>query len=239
MDQTDQIALTFRCSSELLPLLPRPIPAAFGLPDWFKALPQKAFNPTMGEEMHGIKKCPPFIDAMTCGFLIPLAMDLSMRDGEMTWSFDVPKGFVTEYACSPVSFHDPSQVAGTPFFDEDRYIVKFNNFWTIEAPPGYSLLFTHPINRPDLPFTTMTGLVDSDIFHDVPVHFPARWHDKNFNGVLPKGTPVAQCVPVKRETLAARFEAFTEDAARRFIATREQLARETDVYRRQYRVAKR
>jgi hypothetical protein len=239
MVQADQIALTFRCSSELLPLLPRPIPAALGLPDWFKALPQKAFNPTLGEEMHGIKKCPPVIDAMTYGFLIPLAMDLSLQNGRMTWNFDVPKGLVTEYALSPVSFHDPSQVAGTPFFDDDCYIVKFNNFWTIQTPPGYSLLFTHPINRPDLPFTTITGLVDCDTFHDVPIHFPAHWHDKNFNGVLPKGTPVAQCLPVKRDSLAAHFEVFTEDATKRYIETKDLLARETDIYRRQFRAPKR
>jgi hypothetical protein len=234
MAQADQIALTFRCSSELLPLLPRPIPAASGLPDWFTALPQMAFNPTVGEEMHGIKKCPPVIDAMTCGFLIPLAIDLSFQDGKMSWNFDG-----AEYRLSPISFHDPSQVAGTPFFDDDCYIIKFNNYWTIQAPPGYSLLFTHPINRADLPFTTITGLVDCDTFYDVPVHFPARWHDQKFNGVLPKGTPVAQCVPVKREIFAAHFEVFTEDAARRYIATEEKLARETDVYSRQYRAAKR
>ena len=32
------------------------------------------------------------------------------------------------------------------------------------------------------------------------------WSDPDFNGVLPKGTPVAQCVPIKREAWTARFE---------------------------------
>jgi hypothetical protein len=202
-----EIALTFRCPGELRSLIPPPVPAVLGLPAWYKALPQKAFNPTMGEEMHTLKKCPPFIDAMTYGFLIPLAIDLRVQDGEFSWDFDVPKGFVSEYSHSPISFHDSSQVSGTPFFDEDRFIIKFNNFWIIEAPPGYSLLFTHPFNRTDLPFTTITGLVDCDTFHDNPVNFPARWHDTNFNGVLPKGTPVAQCLPVKRESWKGRVEA--------------------------------
>jgi hypothetical protein len=163
----------------------------------------------------------------------------AVQDGEFSWDFDVPKGFVSEYAHSPISFHDPSQVAGTPFFDDDQFIIKFNNFWTIEAPRGYSVLFTHPLNRADLPFTTITGLVDCDTFHDSPVHFPARWHDASFNGVLPKGTPVAQCLILKRESLDLRFEALSEEATTRLIEMKKTLDRETDVYRRRFRAPKR
>jgi hypothetical protein len=176
---------------------------------------------------------------MTCGFLIPLAADLKVQDGEFSWEFDPPAGLASEYPHSPVGFHVPSQVAGTPFFEDDRFIIKFNNFWTIETPSGYSLLCTHPVNRTDLPFTTLTGLVDCDTFHDSPLNFPARWHDVNFNGVLPKGTPVAQCLPVKRESWAARFAGLSNDDTARIIETRDALARGPDVYRHQFRAPKR
>src|SRR5262245_2197742 len=73
----------------------------------------------------------------------------------------------------------------------------------------------HPVNRFDLPFTTLAGLVDSDRYHDNWIHFPARWHDLNFRGVLPKGTPVAQCVPVKRESWVARTAPFTKEETQR------------------------
>jgi len=234
-----QSVLKFRCPRGLGGILPRPIPATLGLPDWFKALPQKAFNPTMGGEAQTVKRCPPFIDAMTCGFLMPLPIDLEVRDGEFTWNFEVPEGYVSEYAHSPIGFHDPSQVAGTPYFEEDRFIIKFNNFWTIEAPPGYSILFSHPANRADLPFTTLTGLVDCDTFHDSPISFPAYWHDAGFNGVLPKGTPVAQCVPVKRENWSCEFAEFSEDENARMIDARLAIGTEADVYRRRFRVSKR
>ena len=237
--RAEELTLTFRCAPELDAVLPRPIPAVRGLPDWFKALPAKAFNPTMGEETETVKKCPPFIDAMTYGFLIPLVTDLELRDGEFAWNFELPRGFVSEYPHSPISFHDPSQVAGTPFSAEDRFIIKFNNFWTIEAPKGYSLLFTHPFNRPDLPFTTITGLVDCDTFFDTPVNFPAHWHDAAFNGVLPKGTPVAQCMPVKRDTWVARFGLLSGRGADRMIETRRAIASEADVYRHAFRAPKR
>jgi hypothetical protein len=239
VDQARQMTLKFRCPPGLEKILPRPIPAVLGLPEWFKNLPLKNFNPSMGEESLTVKKCPPFIDAMTYGFLIPLAADLEVHRGEFSWNFDLPEGLVSEFSHSPIDFHDPSQAAGSPFFDEDRFIIKFNNFWTIEAPEGYSLLFTHPINRADLPFTTLTGLVDSDTFHDSPIHFPARWNDEDFNGVLPKGTPVAQCLPVKRELWTATFEQLSNDGMTRMIETQDATGREHGVYRRQFRAPKR
>ena len=182
MGQSNQATLTFRCPRELDGILPRPIPAVPRPTRLVQGHAAKGFaNPTMGAEAETVKKCPPFIDAMTHGFLIPLPVDLLVRDGEFSWNFEVPSGFVSGYGIRRSGFTISRQIAGTPFFDEDRFIIKFNNFWTIEAPPGYSIFFTHPVNRADLPFTTLTGLVDCDNFHDSPVNFPARWHDAGFN----------------------------------------------------------
>lgn len=229
----------FRCAAELRDILPPPIPAVQGLPGWFKAMPQRAFSETLQMEQMTVKKCPPFIDAMTYGFLIPLATDLHVEKGLFTWDFDIPRGVPANSTYSPLDFHDNSQVNGTPFFEEDHFIVKFNCFWTIELPPGYSLLVTHPINRPELPFVSLTGLVDADRYHDNYINFPARWRDPDFNGVLPKGTPVAQCVPVKRETWTARFEDLSGEAAGRINEVKGMVAREREVYRHHFRVPKR
>jgi hypothetical protein len=237
---TDQAthSITFRCPPELEGILPQPIPAVRGLPDWFKSLPQKAFSEMMGGDVPTIKKCPPVIDAMTSGFLMPLASDLKVENGEFSWDRDLPAG-ISNYSRSPIDFHDGSQVAGTPFFDEDRFVLKFNNFWTIELPPGYSLLITHPFNRDDLPFATLTGLVDADLYHQTFVHFPARWRDLEFNGVLPKGTPVAQCLPIKREVWTERFDTITGDAAQRLHEIGNALAAGSNLYRREFRAPKR
>lgn len=40
--------LTFRCPKELEGLLPPPIPAAQGLPDWLKTMPQEVSSEIMG-----------------------------------------------------------------------------------------------------------------------------------------------------------------------------------------------
>ncbi len=236
INQDISMTLTFRCLAQLEPLLPKPVPAVQGLPDWFKAMPQKAFNTLLHADEQTVKRCPPFIDAMTYGFMIPLICDLKVEDGEFSWAFDPPAGSALR---SPIGFHDASQATGTPLHDPDRFLIKFNNLWTIQAPPGYSLLFTHPVNRPELPFTTLTGLVDCDLYYDNYVHFPAHWHDLNFNGVLPKGTPVAQCIPVKRESWDAHITTLTEDEAKRVNAVSAEIGSEQGVYRHKFRAGKR
>ena len=239
MDQANPMKLKFRCLPALEGIVPPPFPAVQGLPDWFKVMPHKVFNPSLGMETQTVKTCPSFVDAMAYGFLIPLAADLEIRHGEFSWNSEIREGFAGGFSHSPIDFHDPSQVAGTPFFNDDRFIIKFNCFWTIEAPPGYSLLFTHPVNRVDLPFTTVTGLIDSDTFHDMPMSFAARWDVPDFNGVLPKGTPVAQCLPVKRESWSGQFEALSAEETTRLLDMKKAIGREAGIYRRQFRVPKR
>jgi hypothetical protein len=239
MDENSQMTVKFRCLPELEPVLQRPIPAVLGLPAWFKSLPQKAFSQAEYKEVLTVKKCPPFIDAMGYGFLMPLVADLKVDNGEFSWERDVPAGSISNFTQSPIDFHDGAQVAGSPFFDDDRFVIKFNNFWTIETPPGYSLLVTHPLNRIDLPFTTISGLVDTDVFPDNLINFPARWHDLGFNGVLPKGTPVAQCIPVRRESWINEFGPMSAEAVQRLTQTASSIAAEAGIYRRNFRVSKR
>src|SRR5258706_343044 len=76
MDDLANQTIKFRCPPELAADLPRPTPALLGLPDWFKAMPHMAFSNLLQEEQMTVKKCPPFIDAMTYGFLMPLSADL-------------------------------------------------------------------------------------------------------------------------------------------------------------------
>jgi hypothetical protein len=127
-------------------------------------------------------------------------------------------------------------VSGSPLFDAERFLMKFHNLWSIEAPEGYAVFFTHPVNRFDLPFTTLSGLVDCDRYTDSWIHFPAHWHDRNFSGVLPKGTPIAQCIPVKRESWIAQTSSFTAEEARRVHEFRNAIRREPDLYRKKIRV---
>lgn len=227
--------IVFRCDPVLKPHLPRPIPARAALPDWLRAMQARAFSPTHGQDVRTVKQCPPFIDAMSYGFIMPLPCDVTVRDGTLSWDWDVPPPSVHAHPRSPISFHVPEQVAGTPLHRSDRVLVKFNSFWTIELEPGWSLFATHPVNREDLPFRLLTGLVDADRFSDVGILFPAMWTDPDFAGTLPRGTPVAQCFAVPRTVPDMVFEAFTPDRAARYDETAEALLSKPGAYRRRFR----
>lgn len=235
MSNNNKLTLKFRCPAELKGLLPPPVPANQGVPDWLKAMPATSFSTINLRDDETVKRCPPFIDAMTNGFLLPLLCDLRVENGEMTWDNDIPPGGLLDFPRSPIGFHDPGQVTGTPLFDADRLLIKFLNLWTIEAPEGYAVFFTHPVNRFDLPFTTLSGLVDCDRYKDNWIHFPAHWHDRNFAGVLPKGTPVAQCFAVERKSWVAETSCFTEDEARQVHELRNELRRQSGLYRQKFR----
>lgn len=229
------VRVIFRCDPALVDTLARPVAARRALPDWLREMPRTAFSPTHGENVRTVKQCPPFVDAMAHGFIIPLPCDLHVRDGVLSWDWDRPPLSVDLHPISPISFHVPEQTIGTPFFKSDVAIVKFNSFWTIELEPGWSLFATHPINRGDLPFRLLTGLVDCDRFSVVGVLFPARWTNPGFEGVLPRGTPIAQCFPVAREALELRCEAFTPDDAKRYDDTANALLAKPGVYRKRFR----
>ncbi len=184
--------IKFTCPPQLDGKLPPPQPARRVLPDWLRKMELTQDIQDLGEEQT-LKSCPPFIDAMAHGFVIPLAADISIEDGRFSWDWD--------YEDSPVSFHFPIQARGTPLERDGNAVIKFLNYWCIETPPGWSILFTHPVNRPELPFQALTGLVDTDTFSELPVQCPSRWLESSFNGVLPRGTPIVQCIPILREDL--------------------------------------
>ncbi len=224
--------LIFRCARELEGHIPPPIPAAQGLPDWLRLMPAQAFNAVVNASDDTVKRCPPFVDAMTSGVLIPLMCDIYVENGEFSWDMELPPSVGPR---SPIAFHDGAQVEGTPLFQPDRFLVKFANPWTIEAPEGYALLFTHPVNRFDLPFMTLTGMVDCDRYRDAWIHFPARWCDETFSGVLRKGTPIAQCFPIRREAWGLQTAALTDVETERTADLLSDMAREKGVYRKRFR----
>lgn len=192
----------FSCPPELFEMLPRPQLARRTTPDWYRKMAMETPLPDGGEDLT-VKHCMPFVDALTHAFMMPLQADIHVHDGCFEWDWGWPE--------SPMGIHFPTQVPGVPFVDQNQLALKAHNFWTIRTEPGYSTLFTHPLNRMDLPFRTLSGLVDTDSFDALPVHFPMLWVDPDFEGTLPKGTPVAQCVPVLRERIDLEFRAMTPE----------------------------
>jgi hypothetical protein len=159
-----------------------PKPSSRFLPEWYRKL-----NPVV-EGVESIKKCIPFLDSMTSGYMITLSADVYFN-GE---------SFEQVSKRSVVSEHLLSQVDGISLPEEyNRQPYKWGNMFLIQTPKGYSTMFTHPFNRIDLPFYALGGVVETDKF-PVPVNFPF-FIKKDFRGIIPAGTPIAQAIPFKRD----------------------------------------
>ncbi|MEP7295187.1 MAG: hypothetical protein ABI702_03300 [Burkholderiales bacterium] len=227
--------IIFRCDPALIDVLPRPVPATAALPAWLQQMAPRAMSSLHGRSIRTVKQCPPFVDAMTHGFMILLPCDVRVDAGEFAWDWALPALTAQYQPRAPLSFHVPEQLAGSPLAHGTRSAIKFNSFWTIELEPGWSLMAVHPINRDDLPFRLVSGLVDADHFHEVGINFPAVWLDPDFSGVLPRGTPVAQCYPVSRESLTLVCEAMSPAQVQGFDALATKIMQGPAVYRKGYR----
>lgn len=225
--------ITARCHPLLEPLLPKPVPATHTLPDWLGEMPAEVEAVTLGgAAVRTLKHCPPIIDAMRLGVLILCPTDITVREGEVSWDWEPPILTDANISRAPIGVHVPEQAEGSPYAGR-QMVLKFINFWTLETPPGWSLLFMHPLGYPDLPFATLGGVVDCDTYKDGYVHFPALL-TPGFEGVIAKGTPVAQAVPVKKETaLDIAVMSPAQIAANRTV--QDDLARKPGQYRKVFR----
>jgi hypothetical protein len=214
--------IEFLCSSEDEGVLAKPVPAKEVMPDWFKRLPavDKAhLSPTN----HGltVKRCMPFTDALTTGWILPLAatVRLEIVDGGRTvnagWDFDRVM----------VSNHNSHQVAGNP--REPRPPSKFHNYWTIRTPRDWSCLFVPPLNRPNPVVEVVAGIVDTDSYVSL-IHFPFFAIGADGIHTLEKGTPLVQIIPFQRASTALpgviKAETPADAAARQRILRNTQAA---------------
>ena len=228
--------ITFRCDPALVDLLPRPVPARAALPDWLRAMAPRVQSAVHGREIRTVKQCPPFVDAMRHGFMLVLPCDVAVAPGmRFSWDWPLPALSVQGHPRAPLSFHVPEQIAGSPLAHGAQSALKFNSFWTIELEAGWSLLAMHPVSRDDLPFRTVTGLVDADRFNEVGINFPAVWLDAQFSGVLPRGTPIAQCCAVPRDAPELAFEPMSDERIEGYGDVASKIMAGPGVYRKGYR----
>ena len=230
--------IEFLCDPALAGKIPAPERAIRFAPDWFKRL-----NREMGMAYENglpamtAKACLPMTDAFSLGFVIPLPFDVLIVVPEdrmaiqMGWAEGVP--------FQPLEQHHPAQI-GAPEPPFERVMpLKFINPWRIKVPDGYSVLFVQPLSRPDLPFTCFSGFVDCDRF-DTTVNLPFAWTGPVGEHVLPAGTPIAQLIPIRRDTLIKhdRARGSTPEELADQAAAQGKKYGEESAYMREWRVKK-
>jgi len=177
--------------NELLP------PVKSSLPEWWKN-GELTFFDQSGQKFNGMKTCIPFMEVMTSGYVIVTPFDIFVKKGEndeihISWLGPEDagwQGFIGERQ------KELGSTIPRPAGHQPNGFI-WSTQWSWKTPKGYSTLVTHPFNRYDLPFTTLSAIIDSDMFQgngNIPFFIK-----KDFTGTIPAGTPYAQLMPFKRE----------------------------------------
>lgn len=177
------------------------------MPKWFREADRFAKNPITGEYWIGPDKgkvptwkaCPALFDIMGTGYSLVTPCDLefyinSNNNIDVKIADEKYKDFCSTRQPMP-QFEHP----------EGFYKHHFAWFpeWAVRVPEGYSVLYSSPFNRYDLPFMTVSGIIDNDKVN-LPGTMPFFVRD-GWTGVIPAGTPYVQMIPFKREDWSSDY----------------------------------
>jgi hypothetical protein len=177
-------------------------PAKDHIPDWYKKVTKwknnEIFNLETGFE-GTVKRCVPFLEPFLTGYMIVLPHDLYVKNNDgkpyLTWR----EGGVK----FPPSWRE--EVSEPNLVPAGHYPLEYTWHTSVAntVPIGYSLLLTHPLNRHDLPFTTLSGIVDGGFVMSPEGNIP--FYIKNgFEGIIHQGTPIAQLIPFRQENWTSK-----------------------------------
>lgn len=178
-----------------------PRPTVKSIPGWYKdadlfainPVTQKPWvNPNDGGKVPTWKSCPAILDVMTSGYVLTTPCDIEIYNTNkriMAKALDKKcQDFVDIRTPLPQFVHPMG-------YDENHFAWWID--WGVSVPDGYSILYTHPMNRFDLPFISTSGIVDNDKVH-LPGTMPF-FVIRGWTGIIPAGTPYSQLIPFKRE----------------------------------------
>jgi hypothetical protein len=196
----------------------KPVPANWKIPEWFRqgeVYLQKSSESVLPKELRhaGMKACMPLLDSLTSGYLLLLWRNVEITKNEnnvVKWRYvvkDKDGQWVEDTSENPyIAIEERPFELGYTMPRPAGYAfnhLTWHSFWGMEAPRGWSILFTHPLNQFQLPFITGSGIVDSDNFTTngrVPFFIKDGW-----TGVLEEGTPLVQFIPIKRATWISKY----------------------------------
>jgi hypothetical protein len=184
----------------------KPTPATQFIPSWWKEMPPYSTGKFDLQPQPTVtaKKCFPLLDGISAGYMVTMWADLLVTQENgiplVRWSTTEPVAEAWDWRQSS-SYEVPEGFSKTVF--------KYLHGWIIETPPGYSCLITHPIGHPNLPFKTLTGIIDTDAlttYANSP--FVIK---EGFEGIIEKGTPMFQIIPFKRDSWSSEYSVRGKD----------------------------
>jgi hypothetical protein len=179
------------------PAYPSVAPSKNFVPEWFRKTERfnkKGKIKELPVDM-SFKACTVYGDTFLTGYTIPLPVDIAVRreDGKVIVTWNNPN---EQYLSVREHKGHPNESIPVPLGCSPWHFIWITQH-LIKIPKGYSALITHPLNRYDLPFISLSGIIDGEMtLHkgNIPVFF-----SETFEGIIPAGTPILQVIPFKQE----------------------------------------
>lgn len=200
-------------SKEIEMIVPPPKPASSYIPDWYKKVPKFENDKFKVDVLPDgstianttMKSCIPFLDSLTTGYIQETWCDILIEKDNDQLYF--------KYSGAPGIMDIRKNLSSKNMIDDKFYPMEFiwAQPWTPRLPLGWSMLYTHPANRNDLPFESLTGIIDNDTFYSERKGNYPFFIKKDFEGLIPAGTPMFQMIPFKRENWTSRIESYTDE----------------------------
>jgi hypothetical protein len=205
--------IEFTCHEEFLKHKKNfPTPIKLNIPEWYKKLDHTPTKRT-------IKGCIPFLETLTTGYILKLPQDIYFEHntrndkGEARSVFQAAyrdyqslpgQEFALNIQSEDIHTHPVVQVGEEcPYGAKNKHLPfqKIINPWWIKTPPGYSCLFTAPLNNHDDRFSIVAGIVNTDTFPH-RINFPFIVNGDKYpylKTTLQAGLPYVQVIPFKRD----------------------------------------
>jgi hypothetical protein len=191
----------------------KPYPAVKKLPKWYMDESPLMFiqkdHPNDGKlHLRGrranitFKKCIPLLDGMSAGYILPLWADVLVEQEN-----GIPSIY-WKTINNVFEIHGSDTMRIVPPVGYQNVVYKYLNCWIPQTPPGYSCLITSPLGHHDLPFKAVPAIVDTDK-STLEVLFPV-WIKEGLEGVVERGTPIAQIIPFKRDNWESTFDYYED-----------------------------
>lgn len=184
-------------------VVPDPEPATQSVPNWYKEQPgiiTPEFHLSMGSAGSTIKKCMPIFDAMSAGYILKFPCDVYVdATNPEKLNYSATKE-MQEFLPEIFQTHSKPQYSNYDI-DLDYYhkeLLRVNPYWAISTEKGTSIMYTNPIHRDNLPFFSLTAIVDSDRF--ISRGAVSMFIKKGYKGIIKQGTPFVQIIPFSRES---------------------------------------
>lgn len=187
-----------------------PEPSIKNIPEWFINADRYAkdnnHNTYIGPDGGKIptwKACPAIYDILGTGYMLKTPCDIEFVETEKGLLANIQN--VVHY--NFIQYRQPMPGFESPPGYRSNHFAWYAD-WAPLVPDGYSVLYSQPFNRFDLPFLNTSGIVDNDkvsIPGTMPFFIREGW-----SGLLPAGTPFMQLLPFKRDDWESEYEFLDE-----------------------------